>query len=159
MEIRRQLPHRIIINITERTPLYAIPGSSGTVLAMDEEGYILPALPTWYMPEEFTAFGITHKGSAGKQNLYPLLKGINNAQIGERLTAPGIDNLILITQIAYREDPNIFRNLKSAEIGQGGEITLNFHKYLGKVEFGAQHVAKRTDKLCRTWKFLNDENV
>jgi hypothetical protein len=159
VEIRRQLPHRLIIDITERTPLYAVPGSSGTVLAMDEEGYILPALPEWYMPEEFTAFGITHKRTGDKSNLYPLLKGVNNAEIGKQLSVPGIENLLLMTQITYMEDPNIFLNLKSAEIKQGGEITLDFHKYLGKVEFGTQYTAKRAERLCKTWKFLNDENV
>ena len=159
VEIRRLLPHRLIINITERTPLYAVPGPSGTVLAMDEEGYILPALPSWYMPEEFSAFGITHMKRSPKSNLYPLLKGLSDIEIGKRISVSGIDNLILITKLTFSEDPNIFMNLKSAEIGKGGEITLDFHKYLGKVEFGTQFIKKRTDRLCKTWKFLNDENV
>ena len=158
-KVERQLPHRLRITITERTPLYAIRGPSGTVLSMDDEGYILPALPEWYMPKEFTAFGITYNIPKPESCLYPLLKGVENVQIGERLKVPGIDNLLIITGIICRTEPEIFANLKSAQIGSKGEIVLDFHKYMGKVEFGTQHIPKRTERLCKTWNFLNDENV
>lgn len=129
-EIRRDLPDRLVVRVTERTALARIAeGAAGYSLAVDRDGYVLGP-------------------SAGKQNL-PLISGLT-----ERGLAPGS----MIREMAVLDAINALEICDSTKLGAIVKIhTIDVRKpeYLdvrlasgARVQLGRDQLRMRLDKLA-----------
>jgi len=152
--VRRVLPRRVEIHLTERTPIAAIPDDQGSrYFGLDERGVVLPVVAV--------VRGAPHLLNRDSSPRLPIITGLSPSEVqpGNQIAEEKISPVIELISVLGQSQPTLAAVLFEFNISTPDSIVGYPSIRVKKVFFGAENFPQRVSRLAEVWKYLDREGM
>lgn len=150
--VRRALPRRVEIHLTERTPVAAIPDDQGSrYYGLDDRGVVLPVVAV--------VRGAPHLLNRDASPRLPIVTGLDASEVqpGHQIDAEKITPVLELITVLGQSHPTLAAVLFEFNISKPESIVGYPSIRVKKVYFGAENFSQRITRLAEVWKYLERE--